>query len=101
MVCLELVQFFLHCSNFFDLLLYLEHIPKLLVSRKHLENDAAPFDAIEAVSAAEKQLHGGLLQVVLVDVLAVDRHDVLIGLHLTKFAHQDMEGVLGVDVNPR
>ena len=61
MVRLELVQFLLHCSNLLDLVLDLEHIIQLLVSRKHLENDAAPLDAVEAVSAAEKQLHGGLL----------------------------------------
>ena len=100
MVRLELVQLLLHFSNLIDLILYLEHIIKLLMSCKHLENDAAPFDAVEAVSAAEEQLHGGLLQIVLVDVLAVDRHDMLVGLHLAKLAHQDMECVLGVDVHP-
>ena len=72
LVRLELVQFLLHLPNLIDLLVYLEHIIKLPVSRKHLENDAASFDAVEAVSAAEQQLHGGFLQVVLVDVLTVD-----------------------------
>ena len=69
------------------------------MSLLHLEDDSASLNAIEAVSAPDEQFHGRIFKVVLVDVLSVDPHDVLVGLHLTKLAHEHVERMLRIEID--
>jgi len=69
------------------------------MSLLHLENNSASLNRVKSVSASDQKLHCGFFEVVFVNMLTVDAHDVLISLHLTELAHKHMERVLCFDVD--
>ena len=58
---MELVESFLEYPRLLQFLVHVEHLVELFVPLVHLEDDSAPLDGVEAVGAADEQLHGGLL----------------------------------------
>ena len=98
-IMLELIETFLHDSDFLHGFIDLEHLVQLGMSFLHFENYTAALNWIEPISASDQKFHRGLLQIFLIDVLSINAHDVLISLHLAKLAHEHVEGVLSSDVN--
>lgn len=58
---MELVESLLEYPRLLQFLVHVEHLVELFVPLVHLEDDSAPLDGVEAVGAADEQLHGGLL----------------------------------------
>ena len=97
----ELIQPLLVNSCLRNLLIKFEHLLELDMPLLHFKYDPAPLDAFEAISAANEQFHCRFAQVLLMDVLPVDIHDMIICLHLAKLAHKNMESMFCIDVELR
>ena len=93
----ELVQLLLIIACLSILLVHFKHIFKFDMALLHLKDDSATLDAIKAVGAANEEFHCGVPQVLLVDILPVNTHDVIVCLHLAKLAHEHVECMLGID----
>ena len=96
---MELIKALFIETDFSKFLVNFEHLVELLVALSHLKDDTAALDRVITIGAAEQKLHGCLLQVVLVDVLLIDTHDMLVCLHLTELAHDDVECVLRIEID--